>query len=151
VRDADVHAPEVPQLVLRGTAGNPSREVERHVRQMQQDRHRVDENQVGDHARRAGVGEEVCRDDGAVAVRREDDAIVAVEFENLCDLGAERGGGERGVGYSEADRMDLERDDANALVGEQVGVDVAQEVDVGVEPDTDAVDEEDGEVGARGV
>jgi hypothetical protein len=111
----------------------------------------VHEDDGADTGGEVGVVQEMGGYDCAVGMGNEDEFLVGWEMlvEDLGDLSAGFFTWETGVREAEADVHDFEGDDADFVVG--LGVEFVEERGVGVEPDADAVDEDDGELGFRGV
>lgn len=89
----------------------------------------------------------VCGDDTAVRVGNQHELFPAVASQNSVDLYTHFVFLEYRRGDSEADWHDLNRDDSDLKVA--VGVDFGQEVNIRIETDSDAVDEDDRQLRRR--
>lgn len=149
VRDADVGAGEIVQLVLVGGAGRAAGEVVRHLGEVQQEGDGVEEDEAGDTGADGGVAQHLRRDDGAEGLAHDDEALVAVVVEHGEDLGAELVAAHGRVRQPEGDGHDFQRDEADGAGGG--GDEFRHQAHVGVQADANAVDEDDGQVGGGGV
>lgn len=143
--DADVRAREIVQLMLIGRPGRPAGEVVRHLRQMQQEGDRIEEDQAVDARADDGMVQHLCGDEGAEGLANNDEAVVAVVVEDGQDLGAQFVLAHWSVRKAEGNGHDFQGDEADGAVGG--GDEFGHQAHVGVEANADAVNEDNGKMG----
>lgn len=115
---------KIPQLPLIRLPRPAHGEIIRHVRHMQQDSDRIDQQRRNDPTRHRIIGEDMRTQNRPVGVGEQNEPLESpVLVEDATELDEELGAGEDGVGgQTGGDLRDFETEDADLVVGRGGGV-----------------------------